>query len=167
MWCPQLSRWLWNEIPVESHKNLCAVWLNFLPLPVYKTVPMSSVMFMVSAMLSSITFLIIFFVFTMPYFIMLLTTSQFPPQGLIKFLSIQDLAYPQLWEAASPGALYCSGVPGQAFPDGGLQVRPAHLHPRHFLWPTSHFPLQWRPGSHGHREIPRAQWGQLGESQQQ
>ena len=44
------------------------------------------------------------------------------PRGLIKFLSIQDLAYPKLREAASPGALYRSGVLGQALPDGGLQV---------------------------------------------
>lgn len=67
---------------------------QFFAQHVYKTVPMSSVMFTVPAMLPSIIFLIIFFVFTMPYFIMLLTTPQFPPRGLINFLSIQDLAYP-------------------------------------------------------------------------
>lgn len=79
---------------VQTHKICILFGSIFLLQHVYKTVPMSSVMFTVPAMLPSIIFLIIFFVFTMPYFIMLVTTPQFPPRGLIKFLSIQDLAYP-------------------------------------------------------------------------
>lgn len=82
---------------VETHK-ICILFgsiiIFFLLQHIYKTVPMSSVTFTVSAILPSIIFLIIFFVFTMLYFIMLVTTPQFPPRGLIKFLSIQDLAYP-------------------------------------------------------------------------
>lgn len=62
---------------------------------------------------------LLFFFYIYCYFCIFVYTEA---KLFIKCLSTQDLTHTKLREAASPGALYCPGIPGQAISDGGLQV---------------------------------------------
>lgn len=93
----------------------------------------------------------------------ILGMSPFQTKFRIHFL-LQYIFDSELRKTPSTRPLHSSGVLGQAFFNGGLQVWPAHLHPGHFLWPSKDLPLQWRLGADGNREVSYTQWVQSGKN---